>query len=182
VRVELLYFDGRPSAELLPLPHQSRLRHEPTSRVPAQAIGFEAVYDYVAGKADWLAHNRPVEGDRADTPTAGRVARGDVVTCRLEDPIGAVRERIERSPHGFGLVTTPGGVVLGRLWRDALDGDAGEPAERVMQPGPSNVRPDVPAPALAKRLAEHRLEAAIVTTPEGILIGVASREALEDAG
>jgi CBS domain-containing protein len=154
----------------------------PRAACRLETIGFEAVYDYVAGKADWLAHNRPVDGDHADMPTAGRAARGDVVTCRLEGPIGAVRERIERSPYGFGLVTTPGGVVLGRLWRNALDGDLGEPAERLMQPGPSTVRPDEPAPALAKRLAERRLEAAIVTTPEGILIGVASREALEHAG
>jgi CBS domain-containing protein len=104
------------------------------------------------------------------------------VTCRLEDPIGPVRGRIDSSPYGFGLVTSPGGVVLGRLRRSRLDRDADEPAERAMEPGPSTVRADEAADALARRLAEQDLRTAIVTTPEGVLIGVVTRADLERAG
>jgi CBS domain-containing protein len=104
-----------------------------------------------------------------------------VVTCGLDDRVGEVRERILESGYGFGLVMTPGGVLLGRLRRSALDGDPGLRAEDVMEPGPSTVRADTASATLAKRLAERNLRWAIVTDPEGRLIGVASREDLERA-
>jgi CBS domain-containing protein len=153
----------------------------PRAACRLEALGFAEVYDYVAGKADWLAHNLPVEGEQADAVTAGRVARDDVVTCPLGDRIGDVRERVEQSPYGFGLVTSPGGVLLGRLRRTALEGDPNATAEEVMEAGPSTVRPDKPAEEVAKRLAEQDLKTAVVTTPEGRLIGVARREDLESA-
>jgi CBS-domain-containing membrane protein len=135
----------------------------------------------VPGEIDWVAHNLPVEGEQADIPTAGRLARSDVVTCRLTDRVGDVRERIAGSPYGFALLTTPGGVVLGRLRGSALDCDPDLPAETVMEAGPSTVRPDTPAAKLASRLAEQQLQFAIVTTPEGRLLGVARRPDLERA-
>jgi CBS domain-containing protein len=147
-----------------------------------EALGLADVYDYVLGKADWLAHNLPVDGANADQATAGRAARDDVVTCRPDDRVGAVRERIERSPYGFALVTSPAGVVLGRLRASRLGESAAESVESVMEPGPSTVRPDLPAATLARRLAERNLRAAIVTTPEGQLIGIARREDLERDG
>jgi CBS domain-containing protein len=137
--------------------------------------------DYVAGKADWLAHNLPVEGEQSAAPTAGRLARDDVITCGLEELVGQVRERILASGYGFGLVTASGGVLLGRLRRSALDCDPDLRAEQVMEAGPSTVRPDAAADTVAKRLSERNLRWAIVTDPEGRLIGVASREALESS-
>jgi CBS domain-containing protein len=134
------------------------------------------------GKVDWLARNLPIEGTDADAPTAGRVARDDVVTCRLEDRVGAVRKQIEASPHGFAIVTSPDRIVLGRLRGSALDCDPELPAEDVMEPGPSTTRPDKPAAALAKRLADSDLKTAVITTPEGRLIGIALRVDLEQAG
>jgi CBS-domain-containing membrane protein len=76
-------------------------------------------------------------------------------------------------------VTTPDGVVLGRLRRSVLNCDPTLSAEDVMEPGPSTVRADTPAAALAERLAEKALHYAIVTTPEGRLLGVARRSDLE---
>jgi hypothetical protein len=78
-------------------------------------LGFAEVYDYVPGKADWLARGLPVEGETAQLPTAGRLARDDVVTCRLADRVAEVRDTVERSPYGFALVVSDGGVLLGRL-------------------------------------------------------------------
>ena len=71
------------------------------------------MYDYVPGKLDWIAHRLPVEGEREHEPLVGDYARDDVVTCRLDDQVGAVGAGIERSPYPFGLVTTQGGVLLG---------------------------------------------------------------------
>jgi rhodanese-related sulfurtransferase len=54
-------------------------------------------------------------------------------------------------------------------------------AQSVMESGPSTVRPDVEAGRLAERLAQQKRRVAIVTTPEGRLLGVARREDLEAA-
>lgn len=153
----------------------------PRAACRLETLGFGEVYDYVPGKVDWLAHNLPVEGEQADAPTAGRFARKDVVTCRLDDRVGDVRERIIASPYGFALVTSAGGVLLGRLRGSLLECDPQLRAEEVMEAGPSTVRPDTPAPALARRLGERELRWAIVTDPEGRLIGVVSRQDLEQA-
>jgi Mg/Co/Ni transporter MgtE len=154
----------------------------PRAACRLEALGFTEVYDYVPGKVDWLANNLPVEGEQAQAATAGRAAHDDAVTCHIEDQIGPLRERIERSPYGFALVITPGGVLLGRVRRSALGADPDARAEDVMEAGPSTVRAHTPAHVLAKRLAEQDLETAIVTTPEGRLIGVARREDLERSG
>jgi CBS domain-containing protein len=153
----------------------------PRAACRLETLGFTEVYDYVPGKADWLAHHLPAEGEHADAPTAGRLARDDVITCRLDDRVGKVRKRIADSEYGFALVTTAGGVVLGRLRGSTLDCDPDLPAEEVMEPGPSTVRADTRADSLAKRLAERALRFAIVTDPEGPLIGVVRRSDLEAA-
>ena len=153
----------------------------PRAACRLETLGFSQVYDYVPGKVDWLAHNLPIEGEQAGAPTAGSVARNDVVTCRLKDRVGDVRSRILSSPYGFGLVTTPEGVVLGRLRQSALDCDLALGAEAVMESGPSTVRPHTTATALAQRLAQRNLRWAVVTDPEGRLIGITRREGLDAA-
>ena len=50
-----------------------------------------------------------------------------------------------------------------------------------MELAPSTVRPHRSAKDIATQLGEKDLRWAIVTTPEGQLIGVASREDLEQA-
>jgi CBS domain-containing protein len=109
------------------------------------------------------------------------VARDDAVTCPLERSVGEVRDQIARSAYPFALVTAPHGVLLGRLPRSALDCDPSLTAEDVMEPGPKTFRPDTHAVTVAGRLAKRELRWAIVTDPEGRLIGVASREDLERA-
>jgi CBS-domain-containing membrane protein len=104
-----------------------------------------------------------------------------VVTCRLDDRVGEVRDRIAGSPFGFALVTTSGGVLLGRVRRSSLDCDPNLLAEDVMEAGPSTVRPDKPADKLVSRLDEKQLRFGIVTTPEGRLLGVVCRDDLDAA-
>jgi CBS domain-containing protein len=69
--------------------------------------------------------------------------------------------------------------VLGRLPRSTIERSAGEIAGDVMEPGPSTVRADLTAAELLERLRSRDLRFAIVTTPEGRLIGIARRDDLE---
>ena len=104
------------------------------------------------------------------------------MTCGLDDPVGEIRKRVESSPYGFALVTTAGGVLLGRLRGSTMrTAPPAATAESVMEPGPSTVRADTPARDLAERLAERDLNTAIVSTPEGRLLGVVRRSDLETA-
>jgi CBS domain-containing protein len=144
-------------------------------------LGFEQVYDYVAGKSDWLARGLPREGEKAAEPRAVDFVRDDVVTCRRRDRIGEVREGVERSSYGFALVVSDAGVLLGRLRRAALDADPQLAAEDAMEPGPSTVRADIPPATLRERLRSRGLRTAVVTTPDGVLLGVVRRDELEAA-
>lgn len=147
----------------------------PRAACRLEALGFRYVYDYVPGKVDWLARGLPREGDDADVPRAGDLARDDVVLARLDEPMREIRPRVEHSPYGFALVASNGGTLLGRLRKAALEGDPHARAEDVMEPGPSTVRASAPLDALRERLDEGGFTTAVVTTPEGVLLGVVQR-------
>jgi CBS domain-containing protein len=52
-----------------------------------------------------------------------------------------------------------------------VQGPADEPVERVMEPGPSTVRPKEPAEGLLERMRKKKVPAVIVTTKNGRLLG-----------
>src|SRR5258708_34308688 len=64
-----------------------------------ESLGFAEVYDYTAGKADWLAWGRPREGRTAQVPTVGEVARRDVPTCGLAERVGGAKARAQATGH-----------------------------------------------------------------------------------
>jgi CBS domain-containing protein len=132
----------------------------------------------VPGKEDWLARGLPTEGEKADAPRVWKLARDDVVTCSLSDTVGEVRERILASPYGFGFVVSGSGCLLGRMRKSTLDCEPSLTAEQVMEPGPSTVRADMSPEELRERLDKKDLKYAVVSTPDGVLIGVVSRSAL----
>ncbi|MEJ7893065.1 MAG: CBS domain-containing protein [Solirubrobacteraceae bacterium] len=141
-------------------------------------IGFTHIYDYVAGKSDWLARGLPTEGEKANEPRAIDFAGRDVVTCALTDRVDDVHSQIEASPFGFALVISDGGVLLGRLRRSALDGRGEQAAAEVMEPGPSTTRPDLAPSELYQRLSRSDLRTAILSDPDGRLLGVVRRDDL----
>ncbi len=144
----------------------------PRAACRLELLGFIDVYDYVPGKVDWLARNLPVEGTAADSLTIGRLLRGDVITARPDDSVAAVRARVTRSAHRFALVTTSDGTLLGRMRAAALnDADPARPVVEVMEAGPSTLRPHEPAAAIKARLEDKGLTYAIVTDPDGRLLG-----------
>jgi predicted transcriptional regulator len=134
------------------------------------------VHDYLDGKLDWLAAGLPTEGANAERPRAGTVARGDVPTCRLDEPVGAVRERVRAAGWDACVVVNDERVVLGMLREAELDRDNGEQIERVMRPGPSTFRPHVPIGEMARFMVAHDLPTSPITSSDGRLIGVLRRE------
>jgi rhodanese-related sulfurtransferase len=134
-------------------------------------LGFD-VFDYALGKVDWMAHGLPMEGSAASRPTALDLARQDVATCKLDDRAEQIKQSIEASPYKFALVLA-GRVVLGRVRRSHLDEAPGDTtAEALMEPGPSTSGPGTDPGELAGKLQRVGAKTAILTTPEGELIGV----------
>jgi CBS-domain-containing membrane protein len=154
----------------------------PRAACRLDTLGFEHVYDYLTGKFDWLARGLPREGDKAAEPRAIDFARRDVVTCGLQDHVGDVRERVDSSPFGFAFMVTDGGVLLGRLRKAGLESDPDAAAETVMEPGPSTVRADTEPALLRERLERANLTTAVLTDPDGRLLGVVRRTDLPAAG
>ena len=129
-------------------------------------------------KVDWLARGLPREGTKAAERRAIDAVRDDVATARLHEPVRDVRARVDASDYGFAFVVGPGGTLLGRLRKAALEGEADVLAEEVMEAGPSTVRADTPLDKLRVRLEARDLTTAVVTNPEGVLLGVVRRRDL----
>jgi hypothetical protein len=154
----------------------------PRAACRLETLGFEQVYDYSDGKADWFAHGLPREGEHTGLPYIGDLVDPDPPTCALSDGAGVVRERLEGSRYDGGLVLGTERVVLGRVSRRALEpAGADATVENLMEPGPTTFRANKPLPEVAERLAKGDMDAAIVTTPRGRLIGAVHREHLEQA-
>ncbi len=141
-----------------------------------ESLGFTQVYDYVAGKADWLAAGLPAEGALAELPRAIDVVRRDVPICQLTHRVADARQLLLASDHSVCVVTNDEGIVLGRIGRRELDAEPGAVVEDAMESGPTTTRPDDPLDALAKRLETARVSSILVTTPDGRLVGIVYRK------
>jgi Mg/Co/Ni transporter MgtE len=130
----------------------------------------------VDGKLDWLAAGLPTEGTNAERLRAGTVARRDVPTCRLDEPVSEVRDRVRAARWDACVVVNDERIVLGMLREAELDRDDGEPIERFMRPGPSTFRPHIPIVEMARFMVAHDLPTSPITSSDGRLIGVLRRE------
>jgi len=134
------------------------------------------VYDYVAGKVDWLANGLPSEGTASTQPRAGTIARRDVPTCRLTDTAGSARTQIEETGWQICVVVNDEQVVLGLVEKDALSADQQTTVENVMEPGPSTWRLDGSLDDIAKYMERHSVNAVIISGSDGRLYGAVRRE------
>jgi Mg/Co/Ni transporter MgtE len=142
-------------------------------------MGFEQVYDYEAGKRDWGSFGLPREGTATEEPSAGQLARRDVPTCRLDDDLREVCERVRAGEWDTCFVVNDENVVLGRLGRRAIKSDDVRTVEEAMTEGPSTVRPSIGASSLLKRMRQRNLRSFPVTTSDGRLVGLVLRADLE---
>jgi hypothetical protein len=141
-----------------------------------ESIGYLSVYHYVNGKADWLAAGLPTA--RASPPPA-RVAGAmdiSVPTCGPDELVGDVMARIGTGRGALCVVLNDRRVVLGRLRLDRLDHKDNGRAEDVMDPGPVTVRADADLARTTDRMRDRGVPTLIVSTPDGVLLGVVHAE------
>lgn len=144
-----------------------------------EAMGFTDVYDYVNGKVEWMLKGQPVEGSGPHYAMAGEVATTERLhTCGLGSTVAESSRAMEQSGDTFCLVLNDQGVVLGRLRKKHRDATSEDPVERVMETGPTTVRPNEPAKELLERMEHRNVPAVVVTTNKGMLVGVARRNDL----
>ncbi len=141
-----------------------------------ESLGFERVFDYVNGKADWIAAGLPVEGGEATVPSAADAADREPVTTALNEWAGDVARRMEAAGADQALVVNDARIVLGRVRAVDLDENADALVESVMEPGPTTIRPKTPLADIEARLRKRDVSSVVVTTSDGRLVGVLDRE------
>jgi CBS domain-containing protein len=134
------------------------------------------VYDYKAGKQDWMGAGLPTEGTNAQRPRLVDVLRRDVPTCSLDERLGDVRGRAVAAGWDACVVVSQGRVVLGLLRAKELDADPDLPVGRIMRPGPSTYRPFVSVQEMQRIMTERNVESSPVTTSDGKLVGLVRRQ------
>ena len=128
------------------------------------------MYDYVDGKADWMAYGLPVEG--GDGPFLGELV-SEVPTCDVQGTVGDARRLLEGAGAGAVVVLAGGGLVVGEVDGQTLEGRTdGDALLDVMDPVPTTVRPSVTVRSVAESGGGRRL----VTTSDGRLLGEAAVE------
>lgn len=149
----------------------------PRAAARLESLGFELVFDYVAGKQDWLANDLPFEGKLAAAATIGSIAERNLSTCRIGDKLQDVQRRLNTDDHDFSVVVDDSQVVLGLLRKDDTENGAAA-VESVMQSGPSTYRPHLSVEELAEYLRAKTVDPILVTTSDGRLIGAVRQKDL----
>ena len=131
------------------------------------------------GKMDWLAYGLPVEkGQGGPAMLIERIER-QVPTCGLSDSVGEAKRRAEKLGIHICAVVNQQGVVLGLLREDAWEKDPALPAEKVMKPGPTTLRPSYLVDHAVELLVKRNQNAILVTSSDGRLMGVFKRQGSE---
>jgi CBS domain-containing protein len=135
-----------------------------------EETGFGPVYDYVAGKTDWLAADLPFEGT---AQLAGMFTRREVATASEDTPAPEALRRLEARGFGPVVVLNQAGVVMGAVHRDRLESAAAATeAGALMRFGVTTVRPSEQAADLAHRMGHAEVSRVVVTRSDGTLVGL----------
>jgi CBS domain-containing protein len=138
-----------------------------------EGAGLGPVYDYVAGKTDWLAAGLPYEGS---AQLVGSYLREHPPTVSVGGTFAEARAAREAAGFGPVVVVNAAGVVLGVLRSEDLDradaGDEKDTVDRSMHFGVSTVRPSEEVAQLAHRMQHAGTSRVVVTRSDGVLVGV----------
>ncbi|MGZ3679702.1 MAG: CBS domain-containing protein [Ktedonobacterales bacterium] len=91
------------------------------------------------------------------------------------------KARAQAAGFSACMVVNEQRILLGLLRSQELGADPSATAERVMQPGPTTYRPDIPAREAGARMRARGVDVLPVTTPDGALVGLLRREDAESA-
>jgi len=136
-----------------------------------ESMGFQEVYRYTPGKADWLAAGWETEGEQAKKTRIRQMIQRDVPTCLLRERLEDVKSR-RRPNQDLCVVVNDRNIVLGVIRGEAWDANPLARVVDVMQPGPRTIRPDLEPKEAQKMLRNYDAPNAIVTTSDGELLGI----------
>src|SRR2546425_1118136 len=136
-----------------------------------ESMGFQEVYRYTPGKADWLAAGWEIEGTQARKTRLKQVLQRDVPTCSLREHLEDVKSR-RRPNQDLCVVVNDRNVVLGVIQGETWDANPQARVADVMQMGPRTLRPDIDPKDAQKILRKSDASSAIVTTSDGELLGL----------
>jgi hypothetical protein len=131
---------------------------------------------------DWLASGLPGEGQEAGRPRAGELARHAVPTCLPDAHIGELCERVQNSGWDVCVVVNERRVVLGFLRPEAWAAGPMVTADEAMELGPQTFRPNTALDHLAAQVREQEMDSALITTSDGVLLGLLCLEDAERPG
>src|SRR5882762_8372236 len=136
-----------------------------------ESMGFQEVYRYTPGKADWLAAGWETEGTEAKKVRIRQMIHKEVPTCSLRERLEDVKAR-RRPNQDFCVVVNDRNIVLGIIQGDTWDANPLARVADVMQPGPQTIRPALEPKDAQKVLRHYDGPNAIVTTSDGELLGL----------
>src|SRR5215472_15748999 len=145
-----------------------------------ETMDFANVYNYEGGKLDWLASGLPTEGSAAEEPTIGDFAHRDAPTCRLDERLADLTQRMSEGWNWCAVINQDL-VVLGRVRRRAIEEHPHASVRQAMENGPPTYRPSMLASELRELMQAGGYDSAFVTDSDGHFIGLVNRLDLETA-
>ena len=136
-----------------------------------ESMGFQEVYRYTPGKADWLAAGWETEGAEAKKTRIRQMIHKDALTCALRERLEDVKSR-RRPNQDLCVVVNDRNIVLGVIQGETWDANPQARVADVMQTGPRTLRPDMDPKDAQKILRKYDASSAIVTTSDGELLGL----------
>jgi predicted transcriptional regulator len=143
-----------------------------------EELGFAAVYDYVAGEADWTAAGLPTEGQHRRDALPPYITT-HIVTAQPEEPLGQPLSHAAALGAEIIVAVNAAGIVLGRIRTSTITADPNQRVGDVMHDGPATVRVDENPHDLLQRMRNRAVKDVIVTDPDGHLVGIIRRADLE---
>src|SRR6266446_9549064 len=107
-----------------------------------ESLGFQEVYRYTPGKADWLAAGWETEGAEAKKTRIREMIHKDVLTCALRERLEDVKSR-RRPNQDLCVVVNDRNIVLGVIQGETWEANHLARVSDIMQPGPRTIRPDL---------------------------------------
>jgi rhodanese-related sulfurtransferase len=140
-----------------------------------ESMGFHEVYRYTPGVSDWLAAGYETEGTHTKGAPLLKHGRPNVPVCGLRDRLRDVRNRYAPDEQDVCVVLNDRSIVMGLIHGEAWNADPLTVVAELMIPDPQTFRPNQdPAEAL-RVMRKNDVEAALVTTSDGELLGVVRR-------